>query len=131
MKTFLACILLFFSFQVATAQEGDIVDEIAGLLKSSNTKEISKYLASTVELTILSEEDVYSKVQAELILKDFFGKHQPSSIKVIHRLSSNPNYRFGVVQLTTENGVFRTTFSMKNTAGKFLITEMRIENNSE
>ena len=86
---------------------------------------------STVELIILNEEDVYSKVQAEIILKDFLGKHQPKSARVIHRLDSNPSYRFAVIELDTEDGKFRTTISLKDTGGRFLITEMRIEFDKE
>ncbi len=122
---------LFLPFEQAKAQSSDIIDDISSLLRSSNTKEISKHFASTLELTILSEEDVYSKVQAEQILKDFFNKHNPSSVKIIHRLVSNPGYRFGVALITTDKGEFRTSFSMKDNGGKFLITEMHIEYNKD
>lgn len=113
------------------AGTADIVNDLTALLKASNTSEISKHFASTVELIILDEEDVYSKVQAEIILKDFLYKHKPVSAKVVHRLDSNPNYRFAVIELDTENGKFRTTISLKDTAGHFLITEMRIEFDKE
>ncbi|HYK76269.1 MAG TPA: DUF4783 domain-containing protein [Daejeonella sp.] len=122
--------LLFVGFQVPTVHQ-DIVNNITGYLKTANTREISKNLASTVELTILSEENVYSKVQAELILKDFFAKHQPVSTKIIRRLDSNPNYHFAVVQLNTTTGTFRVNFSLKDTGGRFLITDMRIDFNKE
>jgi hypothetical protein len=111
----------------AEAKQADFVKDLTGLLKSSNSREIAKHFASTVELNILKDEDVYSKVQAEIILKDFFSKHQPESSRVIHKLDSNPNYRFAVIELDTANGKFRTTISLKDTGGRFLITEMRIE----
>ena len=111
----------------AKATVSDIVTELTGYLKTANTREISNHFASTVELIILSEEDVYSKAQAEIILKDFLYKHKPVSATVVHRLDSNPSYRFAVIELKTENGNFRTTISLKDTAGEFLITEMRIE----
>ncbi|WP_026898659.1 DUF4783 domain-containing protein [Daejeonella oryzae] len=123
--------LLLFSFcliSTVKAQDADVtVKEVTGYLKSSNTAELAKNFASTIELIILSEEDVYSKIQAEIILKDFFSKHQPISAKVIHLLDSNPNYRFAVVSLKTENGNFRISYSLKDTGGQYLITDMRIE----
>jgi Domain of unknown function (DUF4783) len=124
-------LILFFNSQKLKAQSPDVIDDISSLIRSSNTKEISKYFASTVELTILTEEDVYSKAQAEQILKNFFNRHAPSSVKIVHRLISNPNYRFGVILITTNKGQFRTSFSMKNNSNKFLITEMRFEYNNE
>ena len=123
--------ILFFCISLlstAQAQNADvIVKGVTGYLKTANTQEIAGNFASTVELIILSEEDVYSKTQAELILRDFFSKHQPASAKVIHLLDSNPNYRFAVVALKTTNGNFRVSFSLKDTGGNFLITDMRIE----
>ena len=125
-------VLLYFLIGVrADAKQADIVNDLNGWLKSSNSREIAKHFASTVELNILNDEDVYSKVQAEIILKDFFSKHQPESSRVIHKLDSNPNYRFAVIELDTENGKFRTTISLKDTGGRFLITEMRIEFDKE
>lgn len=122
--SFLLCCLWVFPVSSARA---DIVDDLAGYLKASNTREISKHFASTVELIILSEEDVYSKVQAEIILKDFLNKHKPVDARVVHRLDSNPSYRFTVIELDTDKGAFRISISLKDTGGRFLITEMRIE----
>ncbi len=122
---------LFLCFQTLKAQPSDPIADISTLLRSSDTREISNCFASTLELTILTEEGVYSKVQAEQILKKFFNKHRPSSVKIINRLVSNPAYKFGVVLITTDKGRFRTSFFMKDKGGKFLITEMCIEYNTE
>lgn len=124
-------LLFFLTVSPIKASEKDIVDDLTAYLLASNTREISKHFASTVELIILNEEDVYSKVQAEIILKDFLYKHKPLTAKVVHRLDSNPSYRLAVIELATENGNFRTTISLKDTGGRFLITEMRIEFDKE
>ena len=133
MKTniIISVVLCFLMITGAKARQADIVDDLAGFLKSSNSREVSKHFASTVEMIILNEEGVYSKVQAEIILKDFLSKHEPRSAEVIHRLDSNPSYKFAVIELSTENGKFRTTISLKDTGGRFLITEVRIEFDKE
>ncbi|MEO8793900.1 MAG: DUF4783 domain-containing protein [Daejeonella sp.] len=124
---YILLISLCFSFS-AKAQNADaIVKEITGYFKASNTSQIAENFASTVELVILTDEDVYSKVQAEIILKDFLSKHSPISAKLIHLLDSNPNYRFAVISLKTGNGDFRVSYSLKETGGRYLITDMRIE----
>lgn len=127
----LAFLLICVAVIPARAAQSDIVNDLTAYLKSSDTRGISKHFASTVELIILNEEDVYSKVQAEIILKDFLYKHKPVSARLVHRLDSNPNYLFAVIELDTENGKFRTTISLKDTGGQFLITEMRIEFDKE
>lgn len=109
------------------AFQGDIVDTLSGLFKSSNSKEISKYFSSSVELRINEEEDVYSKAQAEQILREFFTKNTPLTSTVVHLINTNPNYRFGILALGTRNGKFRVAVTLKKTANVFLITELRIE----
>ena len=43
-------------------------------IKSGNSKELARYFNTSIEIAILENEDVYSKAQAELIIKDFFAK---------------------------------------------------------
>jgi hypothetical protein len=121
---------IFFSFASGATARADVIDDVAALLKSGNTKGVSQYFAPKLELTILADEDEYQKNEAESILRGFFTKYPPTSIKIIHKITSNPNYRFAVLNLGTGGGNFRTSISLKNISGKFLITEMRIEEES-
>ena len=103
------------------------MDDIALLLKAGNVKGLSVHLASSVELGILEESDEYTKAQAEARIKSFFAVYPPLAAKIIHRINSHSNYRYGVVQLTTSKGIFRVSISLKNNSGKFLISEMKVE----
>ena len=123
--------LLLAGFGLKAGRLADAADDVQNLVKAGNSKEIAKMMASTVEMTILADENVYSKVQAEAILKDFFLKHTPTAVKLVHKLTSNPNYRFTVLLLTTSNGIFRVSYAMKNNDGTFLLTEMRFEVNKD
>lgn len=122
----LSVILLF-----KTVTAFDIIDNVAVAFKSGNAKELAQHFSSTVELSILNKEDIYSNTQAELILKDFFQKNPPSAAKVIHKVISNANYKFGVIVLTTSKGLFRVSYELKINAGKFLVTQIRIEENKD
>ncbi|RQP20190.1 MAG: DUF4783 domain-containing protein, partial [Parapedobacter sp.] len=44
----------------------DVIDDISSCIKSANTKELSKYFSSTVSMTLLNDEGIYSRVQAEI-----------------------------------------------------------------
>jgi len=109
------------------ATQGDIVDTLSTLFKSANSKEIGKNFSSSLELTVNDEEDVYSKAQAEQILREFFTKCPPVSSTVVHLINTNPNYRFGILSLNTKNGKFRVAITLKKTGNIFYITELRIE----
>jgi hypothetical protein len=105
----------------------DPLQKVALFLKNGNTTELGKLLASTIELTIQDESHAYSKVQTLVILDNFFRKNTPKSIKMIHKVSNNSNYRYGVVLLATNGGNFRTSFTLKNIKGVFYLTNICIE----
>lgn len=119
--------VMFLHFQPQEAMQGDIADELATNFKQGNSKEIAKSFASSIELIIIDQEDVYNRAQAEQILKDFFLKNPPSKSSIIHKLSNNPNYRLTILSLTTKTEKFRVTVTMKKSSNTFQITELRIE----
>ncbi|MXV51350.1 DUF4783 domain-containing protein [Pedobacter sp. HMF7647] len=122
-------VFLFVLISTGFTYDTDVTDEINTYIRTGNARELANRFTQTVQLTILDEEDIYSKAQAEIIMKDFFAKHSPKSIKVIHSLTSNPLYRFNVLILSTANGNFRVSYSMKSANGKFNVTEIRVESN--
>jgi len=127
----ISIISCFFFFTPAEVQQKDIFDTLSGLVKDSNSKEIAGYFESLIELEILDEDGEYSKAQAELILRDFFLKNPPVSVKVIHRLSSSSNFIFGVLTVQTKDNKLRLSISMANNRNKFLIKTITIENDKE
>ena len=127
----ISIISCFFSFTPAEVRQKDVFDTLSGYFKDSNSKEISGYFASVIEMEILSEEGEYSKAQAELILRDFFSKHSPVSVKVVHRLSSSSNYKFGVLSLQSREDKLRVSISMAKNGNQFLIKTITIENDKE
>ena len=120
-------LLLFFKVSFAF----DVIDDVANYCKNADVKAISGLFSSTVELSVLDQDDIYSASQASLILKDFFAKHPPIGVKVIHKVVSNANYRFGVMLLSTSKGNFRISYELKNASGNFTISEIRIEENKD
>lgn len=109
--------------------QADVIEDIATHFRNSNAKEIAKIFAPSVELLIIDQEDVYSKAQAEQILKDFFVKNPPAKIAIIHSINSNPKFKFGVLSFQTKQAKFRVnvTLMVQKTSNNFLINELRIE----
>ena len=111
----------------SVAHMNDVIDDISSCIGSANTKELSKYFSSTVSMTLLNDEGIYSRVQAEIILRDFFGRNVPTNVKISHRLDSNPNFRYVVLNLETSNDTFRVSYKLTNNDNAFQVTEFRIE----
>lgn len=127
MKPLLFLLVFFTQIPSSYTLQGDIIDSLSVQFKAGNTKEIAASFSSSVELIIIDDEDVYSKAQAEQILRNFFTKYTPVKSSVIHLINTNPNFRFGILSLQTKNGKFRVSITMKKTANAFFITELRIE----
>lgn len=120
---FIPFVLSFFVF----ATPADVIDRTAELLKDGNVHELAATFSSTIEITIMNDQNVYSSSQAEQVLTEFFKRCQPKSAKVLHRITSNVNYRYAVIIVNTTNGTYRTCVALKNVHGKFEVNELRIE----
>ena len=105
----------------------DPIDDVAALIRKGDVHELSAMFAASVEISILNEENVYSKTQGELVLNKFFNENKPRSVKMVHRVNSNPNYYFGVIVVNTDKGAYRIACTLKQADKRFELIEMRIE----
>ena len=126
-----SALLLFIISISSFAFTIDVIDDIAAAIRSGNPKNISKFFIDNIDLKVISQEDVYSKQQAEMILKDFFGKHAVKSYTVAHKSEPKNGSQYVVGTLETANGKFRTYFLIKTTGSQTLIQQFRIETENE
>ncbi len=108
----------------------DIPEAISSAFKAGNSKELVKHVNNNVELVILENEDVYSKTQAEMILRDFFDKYPPKNFAILHQGGKNGS-KYAIGDLTTSKGNFRVYFLLKKTEDSYLIHQLRIEKENE
>jgi len=109
---------------------GDLPDGIVTALKTGNSKELSKFFNSNIDLTVIEKQDIYSKPQAEVILKDFFSKNIPSNFAVIHQ-GGVEGSKYVIGNLTTSGGTFRVTITVKTINTTQVIQQLRIERGNE
>ena len=106
----------------------DVFDEIAFAIRSGDAKQLATFFGPTIDLTILNREDIYSKAQAEQVIKDFFSKNSPKTFTILHTGSSPEGTLYAIGNLIASNGkIFRTSFYVKSSGGKNLLQELRIE----
>lgn len=128
MKNVFLTILLGFIVQFASAQVGD---KMNATLKTGNAKELAKFLSANVELTIISKEGVYSKAQAEVILKDFFMSHAAKDFTVMHQGGEKNKSEYTIGTLKTDKKPFRVFYLVKTEGGKQVVSQLRIENEEQ
>jgi len=103
----------------------DPYEDIANAIRSGDAKSVSRYFSNSVDLTLIGQEDVYSKAQAEQILKDFFNKNTPRSFSIIHRGESKDGAKYAIGNLSTSNGNYRVYYYFKIAGGGVNIQELR------
>jgi len=118
--------LLFGIIGASYGQENIMVpDGIRQAIISGNSKKLAVFFSQNVELLIKNTEDVYSKAQAEIILKDFFSKNTPDSFTVeIEGESDGISYAIG--NLSTTGGKYRIYLAYQIIHGKSKINRLNI-----
>jgi hypothetical protein len=104
-----------------------ILENIVLAIKSGNSKSLAGYFNSTVEITLPGKEGTFSKVQAEMIMKDFFLKNPPASYIVDQKGSSSGGAQFIIGTYKSSNKVYKTYILLKPTEGQTLIQQLQFE----
>ena len=112
---------------MSTAAQVDPIDRVTELLGQGNVTEIAKLFAPDVEMTVMNQEDSYSKLQATAVLSKFFDAHKPKQVKLLHKVNSNKKFLFGVAILSSTGGHYRIAYMLSETGNSMKIVEMRIE----
>lgn len=103
-------------------------DRVLQAMRTGNSKELVNLFIPNIDLTVKETSDVYSKAQAEQILRKFFNDHQPVDMVIEHSGVSKFGDRYFIGILRTRNGFFRVTFFLKRTDDEQLVKQLRIEN---
>lgn len=127
MKTKYLILILLAGFSLSFKEFAGIVDDINNGLKAGNAAAIARYFNASVDLNLPGNEGMYSKAQAEQILKDFFSKNSVKSFSVLHQGESKDGAQYIMGSLVTSNGTFRTYCYLKKNGDGFMIKELRIE----
>jgi hypothetical protein len=109
----------------------DTADDVAAAIRTGDAHAVAAYFADNVDLKVLEQENIYSKAQAELILKDFFVKHPVNAFTIVHKSVPKNDSQFAIGTLETTNGKYRVHYLLKTIIGKTSVTQFRIEDSDE
>ena len=102
-------------------------DEIIQAFINGDAKVIGNYFNTSVELIFSEKQGVYSKAQAEQMLRTFFSDNSANrkfTYKQLHA-SNKDNAQYYIGELHTGKGSYRVTIYMKGQR----IHQLRIESN--
>ena len=108
----------------AVVAQSDVIGQISETIKAGSSKELSRYLYQTVDVTIDGKVESYSKAQAEFVFRDFFRQHPPSEFGVIHQGSSKGGQPFAIGQYKSGSDVYRVFMKIKSANNQQLLHEI-------
>ena len=116
-------LLLSFGIQAQDA----VKDKVVQAMKTGNSKELATHFIPNIDLTVKETADVYSKAQAEQIVRKFFNDNPPVDLVIEHTGVSKVGDKYYIGILRTTTGYFRVTFFLKKTDLDFQVKQLRIE----
>lgn len=122
-KAFIVLVIL--TLQVfASHGQSDVISQVRETIKAGSSKELSKYLFQTVDVTIEGKVQSYSKAQAEFVFRDFFRQHPPAEFNIIHQGSSKGGQPFAIGQYKSTDGTYRVFMKIKSINRQQLLHEI-------
>lgn len=107
----------------ASAQ--DIFAPMKDAIKTGNAKEVIKFFNANVDMNLDGEVAMYSKAQAEFVLRDFFKKHPSSDFSIVHTGSSKDGgLQFAIGRYVSNSDSFDVVIRVKDVNGTYLIHEI-------
>jgi len=104
----------------------DLKTSVERGFRTANAKMIAQHFAPNIDISLMDKDNLYSKSQAEQVLKTFFLENKPTKFTIIHQgKSAATQYYIG--SLGTDKGSFRITVNIKLTSKKDFISHLTIE----
>ena len=108
---------LFLLGATAAHAQSDNLAAVRSALLNGSSRELSQYFAPTVEIGFDGEKTTYNSTQAEIVVKDFFGKNAPSSFEFIHQGESKEGIAYAIGRYSGRNGTYRVFVKLKPSRG--------------
>ncbi len=125
-SVYILTVVIFLCF-IGSAS-GQIPRNISVAIKAGNSASLSDHFNENIELTILEKEGIYSRTQAEQIVKDFFAANNPKVFNLLHE-GGKGSAHYAIGELTTDKGTYRVYFLIKMINNQSYINQLRIEKN--
>jgi len=126
-KSLIFLIFLFGLLRLPVTAQEDPTDRIAEAISQSDAKSLAGYFNETIDLGLPDNDNSYSASQGEMIMRDFFRKHPPSSFEIIQKGTTDPDSRFAIGTYKTGTNEFRVYINLRKEKSTFRIHKIKFE----
>lgn len=117
MKLIITKLLLMLWLSLAalggTHAQGDQLGAVRTAIAGGSAHSLAQYLAPSVEVGFEGDKKSYNAAQAELVIKNFFTKNQPSSFDIVHQGASNDGTPYAIGRYVSHTGTYRVFIELK------------------
>ena len=102
-------------------------DKAVKAFQTGASKDLAALFADNLDIVIEEVNDIYSREQAEQIVKKFFEKNQPKSFKINNSGTTPLGLIYRIGELETATGKFKVEFKLKKVGENNVISQLEIE----
>jgi hypothetical protein len=118
LKFFFLILISSCSLKLVHAQNKSLFADVRSALQAGSSKELSQHFHDNIEVNIDDEVGNYSKVHAEIYLKEFFKKYEPTSFEYAHQGGSPEGLNYAIGNYVHAEGTFVVLIRAKIFDGK-------------
>lgn len=108
-------------------QELDVFTPISKYLSQGDVEKLSAWFSDNIEITIISESNTCSRIQAKQILKSFFSTNKAREFKISHKVSQS-NVKYAMGRLSAGGKLYLVTIFLTLKGDNYQIQQFKIEN---
>ena len=121
------CVLVYGASQAQYASNRTPLEDMVNAIKNDRVADMSKFFDNFVPITINNAQSIYSRNQAEVVLKDFFDKNIPKQFDVMDNGSPDNASKFIIGNLTATNGIkYNVYILIKLKDGNYVLQDFRL-----
>ena len=120
-------IIIFLASWIRVGAQDDPFDSIVKAFKGSDAKGLSDFFNITIELGLPDNENTYSALQGEMIMKDFFRKYPPDSFLIVQKGTTDAISKFAICSYVSGERQYQVYIYLRKEKEKYLIHKIRFE----
>jgi len=113
-------------FTVQSQNSASPIEDVVNALKNDRIADLVKYFDNFVPVTINNSQSIYSRNQAEIVLRDFFEKNNPHDFTVMDNGSPDNTSKFIIGYFVTPSGLKYNVYILLRLKGNYILQDLKL-----
>lgn len=105
----------------------NVNDGIRKAIAAGDASQLATYFAPTIQLSIPGNKGDFSKVQAEILMKEFFSSYPPVSFEVVSEGKSGENSFYTIGKYVSRSRIFNVYYVVEKKGNSIQLHILKFE----